>query len=660
MKGRTDVGKLDGRVAIVSGSGRGIGAEIALKLASDGAAVVVNDLDEAPAKETVAAVEAAGGRAVACIGNVVEDGFAERFVQTAVQSFGGLDIIVNNAGYTWDTVIQRMTDEQWDAIMDVHLKAPFRSAAADSCSDMHDLVLRGGILHDGSGTEPRTADVAIDGDRVVAIGRHVGAARRVIDVDGLMVAPGFVDAHAHSDLVPLLPDPRPFKLLQGVTTEIVGNCGLSFAPLTERALPEARATLGELSGGVELWAGTFGDYLDAIEAARPANHMAAMVGHGTLRMSVAGMEPRLPAGGLEDMIRLADEAFAAGAVGMSSGLIYTPGAYATTDELVALVTVAHRWDRIYATHVRDEGEALEVALDEAIEIASRAGVRLQVSHCKAAGRASHGKARMLLDKLHRARVAGVDVRGDQYPYLAGGTALAALLPAAAHAGGVAALHERLRDPHERRRLREHAEDPGTTAGAGLWRSTTSSDVLITSHADSMLVGRTLDQVADGGDLWDVMCALVDADPGALMVITLMCEDDVRKIMVDPLICVGSDSGIPGDYGHPRTWGSFPRFLGAYVRELGIVSWPEAVRKMTSATARQFGLAGRGWLGPGAIADIAVFDPETVGHAGTYQYPAVAPAGIPYVILAGRPVVDDSIFCGERHGRVLRAGFPDPS
>lgn len=524
---------------------------------------------------------------------------------------------------------------------------------------MHDVVLRGGTVHDGLGSKARTADVAIDGDRVVAVGPAVGAARRVIDVGGLMVAPGFVDAHAHSDLVPLLPEPQPFKLLQGVTTEIVGNCGLSFAPLTERALPEARATLSDLAGGVELRARTFGDYLDAIEAAKPTNHLAAMVGHGMLRMSVAGMEPRLPAAGLAEMSRLAEESFAAGAAGLSSGLIYTPGAYATTGELVALATVAQRWDRVYATHLRDEGETLEAALDEAIEVASRTRVRLQVSHCKAAGR-GQGKARTLLDRLHRARAAGVDVRGDQYPYLAGSTVLAALLPAAAHAGGVTALRDRLRDPYERRRLRERAEDPATTDGAGLWRSTAPSGVLVTGHADASLVGRTLDQAAGGRDPWDVLCAMVDADPGALMVITLMREDDVREIMADPLIAVGSDSGVPGDHGHPRTWGTFPRFLGAYVRELGIVSWPEAVRKMTSATAAQFGLTGRGRLAPGAIADIAVFDPATVGHAGTYRDPAVPPAGIPYVLLAGRVVVDDSVFCGERHGRVLRAGRPEPS
>ncbi|SPT63704.1 N-acyl-D-amino-acid deacylase family protein [Actinomadura madurae] len=514
---------------------------------------------------------------------------------------------------------------------------------------MHDVVLRGGSVHDGLGTEPRTADVAIDGDRVVAVGRGVGAARRVIDVGGLMVAPGFIDAHSHSDMVPVLPEPQPFKLFQGVTTEIVGNCGLSFAPLTERALSEARTKLSNLSGGAEPRVRKFGDYLDEIEAAGLTNHMAAMVGHGMLWMSVAGMEPRLPAGGLEEMSRLADESFAAGAVGLSSGLVYTPG------ELVALATVAHRWNRVYATHMRDEGEALLAALDEAIEVASRAQVRLQVSHCKAAGRASHGKARLLLDKLHGARVAGVDVRGDQYPYLAGGTGLAALLPAAAHAGGVAALRARLRDPDERRRMREAAEDPSTTAGAGLWRSAAPSDILVTAHADAKLVGRTLERLAGGLDPWDVLCAMVDADPGAAMVITLMAEDDVRTIMADPLIAVGSDNGVPGDYGHPRTWGSFPRFLGAYVRELGVVSWPEAVRKMTSATARQFGLAGRGWLGPGAIADVAVFDPGTVGHGGTYEDPAVTPDGIPYVLLAGRVVVDDSAFCGERHGRVLRAG-----
>ncbi|MEV0431020.1 D-aminoacylase [Micromonospora sp. NPDC050495] len=521
---------------------------------------------------------------------------------------------------------------------------------------MHDLVLRGGTVHDGLGIAARTADVAIAGDRIVAVGREVGAAHRVIDVAGLMVAPGFIDPHAHSDLVPLMPDPQPFKLLQGVTTEIVGNCGLSFAPLTHRALPDARSLLRDLAGGVELRVRTFGDYLDAVEAAGPTNHVAALVGHGMLRMSVAGMEPRLPAGGLAEMSRLADEAFAAGAVGLSSGLIYTPGAYADTDELVALAQVAHGWDRIYSTHIRDEGEGLTTALEEAIEIASRAQVRLQVSHCKAAGRASHGNSRMVLDMLRAARIAGVDVRGDQYPYLAGSTTLASLLPAEAHVGGASALRERLRDPLARKRLRERAEDPATSVGVGLWRSAPPSGVLIISHADADLVGRTLDQLASDRDPWDVMCGIVAADPGALMVITLMSEADVRTIMVDPLIAIGSDSGIPSGLGHPRTWGTFPRFLGTYVRDLGMVPWPEAVRKMTSATARQFGLTGRGWLGRGAIADIAVFDQETVGHAGTYhENPAAPPTGIPYVILAGHVVVDDSAFCGERWGRVLRAG-----
>jgi N-acyl-D-amino-acid deacylase len=522
----------------------------------------------------------------------------------------------------------------------------------------YELLLRGGTVHDGLGSPGITAEVAVDGDRVSAVGRDLGRAARVIEVDGLAVAPGFVDPHSHSDLLPLLPDPQPFKLLQGVTTEIVGNCGVSFAPLDEAAAREVGLAYGGLAAGVELRPLTFADYLDRLEAAGPTNHVAALLGHGTLRLVANGTRDALRPGALAAMGELADEAFAAGAVGLSSGLIYAPGTYADTDELVRLATVAHRWQRVYATHLRDEGEALEAALDEAVAVAEGARVRLQVSHCKAAGPAAYGKAGVLLEKLRAARAAGVDARGDQYPYRAAATVLAALLPASAKVGGADALVARLREPGERARLRQEAEVTSEMHGGGVWRDVRPEDVLVTRHRDAGVVGRTLAEVAGAMDAWEALCRLLLADPAAMMVLRMMREDDVQAIMRDPLIAVGSDSLVPLGLDHPRTWGCFPRFLGRYVRELGVVSWPEAVRKVTSAAAVQFGLEGRGWLGPGAVADITVFDPATVGHAGTYTAPDVPPEGIPYVVLAGRVVVDGGAFTGGRHGRVLRAGRID--
>lgn len=520
---------------------------------------------------------------------------------------------------------------------------------------MHDLVLRGGTVHDGLGSPARVADVAVDGDRVSAVGEDLGPARRALHVEGLAVAPGFIDPHAHSDLVALMDDAQPFKLLQGVTTEIVGNCGFSPAPLPAKALAEATEIWGMLAPGAGLVAGSFSAHLDRVEAAGPTNHQAALVGHNTLRLAANGMEAKLGPGAREEMGRLADEAFAAGAAGLSSGLIYVPGAWSDTEELVALATVAQRWQRPYTTHMRDESRSLASALDEAVAIGRRAGVAVQVSHCKAAGRASHGGSKLLLEKLHRARAQGVEVYGDQYPYLAGGTSLAALLPPVAQEGGVEALRARLASAEERGRLRRLAEDQVAATGAGLWREAEPADVLVTGHRSPEHVGCTLAEIAGQEDPWEVLCRLVLADPGADMVITLMDEDDVQAIMADPLIGIGSDNGAPHGLQHPRTWGCFPRFLGRYVRELGLVSWPEAVRKMTSATARQFGLIGRGWLGPGAVADLCVFDPVTVGHPGTYLEPDLPTVGIEHVVLAGALVVETAQFTGQRRGRVLRAG-----
>jgi N-acyl-D-amino-acid deacylase len=525
---------------------------------------------------------------------------------------------------------------------------------------MYDLLLQGGTVYDGLGAPGRTADVAIEDGSVAAVGSDLGDARRTIAADGLAVAPGFIDPHSHSDGIPLLDEPQPFKLLQGVTTEITGNCGFSLAPLSSQAAAEVAETWSDLTGPAGIHPGSFAELLDRLAAAGPTNHLAVLVGHNTLRLTANGMDRDLRPGALAEMQDLAAEAFAAGAAGLSSGLLYPPGSFGDTEELVALATVAHRFGRPYTTHMRDEGRALDAALDEAIEIGTRARVPVQISHCKAAGRASHGRSELLLDRLHRARAAGVDVRGDQYPYLAGSTFLSAMLPGAAHEGGVAALTARLRDPGERARLREQAEDETTATGTGEWREVTPEDVLVVSHRDPAYVGRTLVQLVEliggpGDDGWDTLCELVLADPAAMMVITLMAEPDVQAIMRDPLISVGSDNALPFGLQHPRTWGCFPRFLGHYVRERELVTWPEAIRKVTSGSAAQFGLTGRGWLGPGAVADICVFDPATIGHDGTYLEPDQPPTGVEYVLLAGAVVVDGGRFGGERSGEILRLG-----
>src|SRR5215218_6862292 len=515
------------------------------------------------------------------------------------------------------------------------------------------LLLQGGTVFDGLGAPGRVADVAVAGGRVVAVGGDPPAGLRRVDCHGLAVAPGFVDTHAHSDLVHLGDQPQPFKLLQGVTTEVVGNCGLTFAPL-DAASAEVAATLWSgLAGGVPI------EPAGLLDRAGPANNLALLVGHGTLRLTANGLEERLRPGAAARMAALAAEAFQAGAVGLSSGLIYVPGSYADTGELVALARVAAAHGATYATHMRNEGVHLDAALEEAVTIARTAGARLQVSHCKAAGRAAHGTAGRLLERLAAARLDGVDAQGDQYPYDAGATVLSSLLPPAVAAGGTEAMAARLRDPEARAALRAQAERGGVADGG--WALADPGDVLLTGHRDPGVVGRTLAEAAGQGDPWDALCQLVADDPAATIVIRLMREDDLRAIMASPLVGVGSDNGPPGGLEHPRTWGCFPRLLGRYVRELGVLTWEQAIRKATWLGARQFRLDGRGLLVEGAVADLCVFDPATVGHEGTYLDPDVPVRGIVHVLLAGEPVVEGAQFNGRRAGRVLRGpGWRGPT
>jgi N-acyl-D-aspartate/D-glutamate deacylase len=527
------------------------------------------------------------------------------------------------------------------------------------------LLIRGGTVVDGTGAAPVVADVAVEGDRVVAIGRDLpaGPGTRTIDARGLVVAPGFIDAHTHSDVVPFMAEPQPFKVLQGVTTEVVGNCGNSAGPLVDqRAVDLHKPISSTVAAGVDgVWhePRTFAGYLDAVERHGTTTHLASLVGHHTLRISANGMAEPLGPGALDRMVALADQAFAEGAFGLSTGLIYAPGVYADTDEVAALAAVAARWGRPYATHMRDEGDGLADSLAETLDVARRTGVQVQVSHCKAAGRRNWGRSGELLAALHEARSRGIEVYGDQYPYTTGESFLTALLPAAAQVGGREALVRRLSDPAERRALAERGAAGGP--GSGSWGQTTPAGVMLSMHTDASLLGRSVAEVAveRGLDPWDALCDLILADPGAMMVYELMDEADVRAILADPLIAIGSDNSVPVGNAHQRGWGCFPTVLGRYVRDLGVLEIQEAVRKMTSLTARALGLPGRGYLAPGSIADVAVFDPATIGHAGSPQAPWVRPTGVRYTVVAGRVVVDEGEFTGERHGRVLRAGFPEP-
>jgi len=469
------------------------------------------------------------------------------------------------------------------------------------------------------------------------------------------VAPGFIDIHSHSDYTVLI-DPRvESKVRQGVTTEVVGNCGSSAAPMnTEvRAYRERymRASLGE---DFEFNWETMAEYMALIDASGASFNVVPMVGQGTIRQNVMGYENREPTRSeLEAMKGLVAEALEDGAWGMSTGLIYTPSTFAKTDEIVELAKVLRGHDGVYFSHIRGEGETLLEAVEEAVEIGERAGVPVQIAHFKASGKAYWGKTKDSLRLVEEGRRKGVDVTFDQYPYVASSTGLSALMPHWAQEGGADRLLERLGDPEIRRKIRD---GPATVTRD--WAS-----VLIASAKNHpQHEGKTVAEVAEleGKEEMDAVFDLLIAEDAHVAIVSFgMSEEDVRRVMRSPFGMVGSDGRAVAPRGvlgrgkpHPRYYGTFPRVIGHYVRE-GVITLQEAVRKMTSAPAQRLGLRNRGLLREGFKADIAVFDPANVKDEATFVDPHRFASGIPYVFVNGTLVVDNGEHTGALPGKALR-------
>ncbi|GII89147.1 aminoacylase [Sphaerisporangium siamense] len=529
-----------------------------------------------------------------------------------------------------------------------------------------DLLIRGGLVVDGTGGPAREADVAVAGGRLAVVprGRRV-AADAVLDAEGMAVAPGFIDVHTHSDGVAMLAENGAAgavdlvwaSVLQGVTTEICGNCGSSLFP----ALPERMAAMHAETR--IYFGGTVGMYQDFAEfAARHAelpraNHITSLVGHGTLRAGVIGHadRPATPAE-LDTMRALLDRALAQGAAGLSTGLIYTPGTYAGTAEVVALAEVAARHGKPYVTHLRDEMSRVEEALEEAIEIARASGAALHVSHHKTAGKYAWGRTARTLPRITALREGGMDITCDVYPYTAGSTSLSAMLPPWANDGGFPALAARLADPGERERMRLAIKGgvPGweNTVGNGGWDRV--SIACAPRHPE--IEGRTVAELAASrnDDPVDTVAELLLSENGEVTIIShSMVEEDVQRVLATPYAMIGSD-GVPkpGGRPHPRWAGTYPRVLGHYGRELGLLGLETAVHKMTGMPAARFGLRDRGVVRDGAHADLVVFDPATVADRATFASPLLPPAGVHAVIVAGEVVVRDGAPAPARPGKVL--------
>ena len=526
---------------------------------------------------------------------------------------------------------------------------------------MSDLLVANAFIVDGTGAAGRPGSVLVRGDRVQAVippGGSDPAVERRVDASGRVLAPGFVDVHQHSDMTPFVEPGMDSMLRQGVTSVVVGNCGGSAFPFEGAREHAAMAGTDPDALGLTPWT-SFAAYLEAIDDARPALNVAALIGHGTLRETVIGRSDRAPMPDeLEAMRGLLSGAIDEGAVGMSSGLIYVPGLHATTDELVA-VADGLGGRGLYASHVRGEGTTVFDAVSECIEVGARAGVPSHVSHLKVEGRRMWGRAADLLDLLDRARDGGADVTADQYPYTAWETSLAATVPAWAPAEELSAI---LADAQARTRLREaieHGEPGWESVGPDLgWER-----VVIGSHMPNPdLTGRTVAEVADerGLEPFELIARLVIGDPYTGMVGHGMDEDDVRTIVARVDVLVASDAlavapdGPLGAFGvHPRYYGTFPRVLGRYTRDEGLLRLEDAVRKMTSLPAERSGLAGRGRIEPGAFADLVVFDPSSVIDTATFEHPHAFAQGVDLVVVNGRVAWDGAP--GDRAGRALRRG-----
>ncbi len=529
----------------------------------------------------------------------------------------------------------------------------------------YDVVVRGGWIVDGTGNPRYRGDIAIEGDRIVAVGRLGDArARRTIDATDLVVSPGFIDMLGWSELKVLADGRAASKITQGITTEVTGE-GSSVAPQTAATIADD-AEYHESLGITVDWYDLDG-YFRRLEESGSTINIASLVGATQIRMAVLGSEDRAPTPAeLERMVALVDTAMMQGALGISTSLVYAPAFYASTEELIALAQAASRHGGIYATHLRDEGRRIDEAIDEALQIGQAADIPVEIWHLKRAGQDSHGTMPRILTKLDSARGAGRDITADLYPYVASATSLDASIPQWAHEGGDSAMIARLRDPAERLRIRADILNPpggvesffrGAGGGAGVLVAGVLHDSL------RYLQGKSVAEVASewGVDELEAVFELIIRDNGHTDAIYFsMNEWDVRSAIghwwtsfCTDFGAVAVDGVLSEDMVHPRVYGSFPRILGRYVRQHGVLSLEQAIRKMTSLPAQRVGLLDRGILRPGMAADIAVFDPETIIDRATFADPHQYSEGVEYVFVNGKLVLDGGEITRERPGRGLR-------
>ncbi|GAA0691129.1 D-aminoacylase [Kitasatospora atroaurantiaca] len=524
---------------------------------------------------------------------------------------------------------------------------------------MPDLLFRGATVVDGSGADRYRADVTVTDGLIEAIGGGL-TATRVIDADGLVLAPGFIDMHAHSDLQLIVEPEHPSRVTQGVTCEVLGQDGLSYAPVTDTTLAALRRQLVGWNGDPEdldwNWR-TVGQYLDRLDRGIGTN-ACYLVPHGSVRMLAMGWDNRPPTPAeLDRMRQLLAQGLREGAVGMSSGLSYTPGMYADTAELTALCEVVAEYGGYHAPHQRSYGKGALEGYAEMVEIARRSGCPLHLTHATMNFEVNRGRAGELLALVDQAIAEGCDLTLDSYPYLPGSTTLAALLPGWATEGGPDATLARLGDPAVRERIRMDVEEKGSDGCHGVvtdWATVQISGVGSQELARS--VGATVAELAkvQGRSGTEVFLDLLHEDRLATTILQHVGdEENVRAVMRHPAHTVGSDGLLVGARPHPRAWGTFARYLGYYSRELGVLTLEEAIARMTGRPARRLRLDRRGLIRPGHHADLVLLDPGTVRDTATFDHPRRPAAGIAYVYVNGTAVIREGRTTGALPGRALR-------
>ena len=528
---------------------------------------------------------------------------------------------------------------------------------------MYDLLITGGQILDGTGAPWYWGDVAVQGDRIVEIGSLSGAAaKQIIKADGRIICPGFIDMHTHSDLQPLANPMHECKIRQGVTTDIIGHDGLGLAPITPKTALILQEQLAGWNGRPDLdwnWS-TITTYLDRFDE-QVAVNVAMLVPHGTVRMAVMGMENRAPtADEMRQMQGLIVQGMCEGAIGLSTGLTYAPCMFATDDEMVELCKVLRPYNGFYCPHHRNYGMQVLQANYDTIEIARRAGVPVHLTHCHVGLPINKGRASELLGAIDQARAEGVEITLDSYPYLAGNTYLHAFLPSWIHEGGNEAIIARLTSPDIHDRLRHEMEVTGSDGFSGIpmgWEMLQIGGV--TGDGDPAIVGMYLpDTAARAGQTpYEFFVdLLIQTNLGVSCLAHIGNEDNVQTILQHPAHMVGSDGILIGERPHPRGWGTHVKFLAHYVRDMGLLTWEEGIRKMTSAAARRIGCLDRGIVWPGFMADLVVFDRDTLRDTATYENPRSYPEGMHFVAVNGTLVVKEEQPTGATPGRALREPF----